>query len=52
MAAGADENIVTNLVEALETLTINNASLTTQLSNAMKINLEMSKNINLKATQL
>ena len=52
MAAVANKDIVANLTEAVETLTTKNASLMMQLSNAMKINLEMSKNINLKATQL
>ena len=51
MAFGADKDIVTKLTEAVETLTINNASLTTQLRGAMKINLEMAKKLNINATQ-
>ena len=51
MAALADKDIVANLTEAVETLTINNASLTTQLRGAMKINLEMAKKLNINATQ-
>ena len=45
------KDILTKLGEAVEALTRNNAYLTTQLRNATKINLEMSKKINLKATQ-
>ena len=51
MAEGANKDIVTKLKEAAETIKINNESLTTKLSDAMKINLEMSKKLNLKATQ-
>ena len=51
MAEVANKNIVTKLTEAVETLTRNNTSLTKKLSDAMKINLEMAKNLNLKATQ-
>ena len=51
MAAVANKDIVTNMAEAVEALTIKNASLTTKLSDAMKTNLEMSKNIHIKATQ-
>ena len=51
MTAVADKDIVTKLTEAVEVLTRNNASLTTQLSNAMTINLDMAKKLNLEATQ-
>ena len=51
MAEGSDRYIVTNLTEAVDKLTKNNPSLTTQLIDAMKLNLEMSKKINLKSTQ-
>ena len=51
MAAGAYKDIVTKLTEVVEQLTRNNASLTTQLIYAMKLDLDMAKNINLKATQ-
>ena len=50
MVAVADKGIFTKLTEAIEELTRNNASLTTQLSDAMKINLEMAEKLNLKAT--
>ena len=43
--------IFTNLIEAVETLSRNNASLTMQLKNTTKINLEMAKKLNFKATQ-
>ena len=52
MAEVSDKDIVANLTEAVETITINNASLTTQLSNTMKINLDMDKKLNLKGTQI
>ena len=52
MAAGPENDILTKPTEALEQLTINNASLTTQLSDTMKLNLEMAKTLNLKATQV
>ena len=51
MAAGADKDIVANLTEALEQLTKNNAAIMTQISDDMKLNLEMYKKLNLKATQ-
>ena len=38
-------------MEAVKTLTRNNASLKTQFCDVMKIKLDMSKKINLKATQ-
>ena len=51
MAVVADKDIVTKMKEAVETLTRNDASLRTQLRNAMKMNLDMVKELNLKATQ-
>ena len=51
MAVVADTEIFTNLTEAVKSLTRNNVYPTTQLSNTMKINLEMAMNINIKATQ-
>ena len=52
MAAGPENDILTKPTEALEQLTINNAFLTTKLSNTTKLNLEMAKTLNLKATQV
>ena len=51
LAAETDKDIVAKLTEAVEAMTCNNVSLTTQLRNAMKINLEMAKKLNLKAIQ-
>ena len=51
MAARAGKEIITNLTEVVETLPIKNASLTTQLSNTMIINLDMAKKLKIKATQ-
>ena len=51
MVAVDDKDIATNLKEEVDTLTRNNTYLTTQLRNAMKINLEMAKKLNIKATQ-
>ena len=51
MAAVPDKDIVTNLTEAVDTLTRKNAYLTTQLSDATEINLDMPKKLNLKSTQ-
>ena len=51
MAVVADTEIFTNLTEAVKALTRNNVYLTMKLSNTMKINLEMDRNINIKATQ-
>ena len=51
MAAGANRDIVAKLTEAVEQITKNNAALTTQLSNAMKLNLDMGKKLNPKATK-
>ena len=45
-AAGADRYILNKVTEVVEKLTKNNASLTTQLSNAMKLNLDMAKKFN------
>ena len=50
-AAGADRYILNKVTEVVEKLTKNNASLTTQLSNAMKLNIEIAKRINIKYTQ-
>ena len=51
MALVVNKDIVAKLIEAVEQLTIKNAYLTTKLSNAMKLNLEMAKKLNLEATQ-
>ena len=51
MAAVDDKEIFTKLTEAVKELTRKNLYLTTQLRYTMKINLEIAKNINLKATQ-
>ena len=51
MAATAGKDIVSRLMEAVEALTQNNVSLATQLSNTMKINLDMAEKIKLKPTQ-
>ena len=51
MAVVADTENFTKMIEAVKSLTRNNVHLTTQLSNTMKINLEMAININIKATQ-
>ena len=51
MEAVDNKDIITKLIEAVEALTRNNSSLTTQLSNATKIKLEMSKELNPKDTQ-
>ena len=51
MAAGSDWDIIAKLKEVVEQLTKNNASLTRQISDAMKLNLYKAKKINLKATQ-
>ena len=48
---GADKEIVTKLTESEEKLTKNNASLMAQLIDSTKINLEMSKKLNIKAAQ-
>ena len=45
----ANKDIVSKLMEAAKTLMRNNASLTTQLSDTMKINPEMAKKINFNA---
>ena len=47
----ANRDIVTKLTEAVGQLTKKNVSLTTQLRDFMKLNLEMDKKFNLKATQ-
>ena len=51
MAFGADKDIVTKLTEAVEQLKKHNASLTTQIIDAININLEIAKNLILKATK-
>ena len=51
MAARSDKDIVTKLTEAVEQLTKNNASLMIQISDAMKLKLEMAKKLNIKAAQ-
>ena len=51
MAAGANKDIATKLAEEVETPTIKNAPFTTKLSDAMKINIEMAKKLNIKVTQ-
>ena len=51
MESGDYKDIITNLTEGVEQLPINYASLTTKLRDAMKLNLEMAKKLNLKATQ-
>ena len=48
MAAGAYKNIVTKLTEGVEKLKKNNKSLTMQLRDAMKINLEMARKLIVK----
>ena len=50
LAAEADKDIFTKLTEVVKALKRNNASLIMQLRKTMKINLEMAKNLNLKAT--
>ena len=47
----ADKDIFMKLTEAVKALTCNNEPLTTQLSDAMKINIDMAKNLNLKTAQ-
>ena len=51
LAAEDNKDVVTKLTEAHEALTRKNASLKMQLSDAMKINLEMAKKLNFKVTQ-
>ena len=51
MEAGGDKDIVAKLTEAVEQLTKNNAALMAQLSDSMKIKLEMAKKINIKAAK-
>ena len=51
MAAVADKEIFTKLTEAVDTLTRKKSPFTTQLRNAMNINLEKAKKLILKATQ-
>ena len=49
MVVGANRDIFTKLTEAVDQLAKNNASLTTQLSNDMKLNLDMAKKLNIKS---
>ena len=51
MSAVADKDIVTELTKMVELLTQKNSSLTVQLSNTIKLNLNMAKKLNLKPTQ-
>ena len=51
MSAVTDKDTATRLSEVVEVLTHNNAYITAQLGNAIKLNLEMSKRLNLKPTQ-
>ena len=51
IAAGANKDIVPNMTEEVEQQIINNASLTTQLSNTMKLSRQMAKKLNLMDTQ-
>ena len=51
MSVVADKDIVTELTKMVELLTQNNSSLTVQLSNTIKLNLNMAKKLNLKPTQ-
>ena len=52
MSAGADKYIVAKVTEAVEQPTNKNAQLTAQLSEYMKINLDMAKKLNLKDAQV
>ena len=51
MAAGNDKCIVAKLTEAVEQLTKKNAALTAELSDSMKINIDIAKKLNLKDAQ-
>ena len=51
MLAVADKNTVTRLIDAVESLMWNNVSLTAQLSDAMNLNLEMYKKININPSE-
>ena len=51
MEEGENKDIVAKLIYAVEQLTKNNAALTAQLSDSMKINLEMDRKLNIKAAQ-
>ena len=51
MAAGDEKDIVTKLTEAVEQLTKNNLEITSQLSDSMRIKLEVDKKLNIKAAK-
>ena len=51
MVETVDKDIFATLTEAVEALTQKNASLTTQLSNATKINVDMAKKLSINPTQ-
>ena len=51
MAEVADKDIVSKITGTVKTLTLNIASLTAQLINAMKLNLKMANNMNFNPTQ-
>ena len=51
LEAEVDKDIFMKLTEAVKALTCNNEPLTTQLSDEMKINIDMAKNLNLKTAQ-
>ena len=52
MATVANKDIVTNPTETFEKLTRKNAFVTTQLSDAIEINLEMAKKLNFKVIKV
>ena len=51
MAEVADKDIVSKITGTVKTLTLNIASLTAQLINAMKLNVKMANNKNFNPTQ-
>ena len=51
MASVADKDTVSIPTEAVKALTQNNASITTQLRDSTKLNLDMDKKLNLKPIQ-
>ena len=51
MAARSDKEIFTKLTEAVEQLTKNNLEITSQLSDSMRIKLEVDKKLNIKAAK-
>ena len=52
MAAGTNRYIVTKLTEAVYQLTKSNTSLMTKLRDDMRLNLDMDKKLDIKATQV